>query len=113
MGNEILDMICFLKTNMLSILALISHDAAKNQDSFLVSGTEFNCLKVVLKSDKNEMLATLASSLYPTLSAKAKSENVITYLNGALNAKESSIEITRRRLHYSIFKQIGDHSKYT
>jgi hypothetical protein len=113
MGNEILDMICFLKTNMLSILALISHDASKNQESFLVSGTEFNCLKVVLKSEKNEMLATLASSLYPTLSAKAKSDNIIAYLNGALNAKESSIAINRRRLYYSIFKQISYYSKLT
>lgn len=90
MGNEMLDMICFLKTNMLSILALISHDAAKNQDSFLISGTEFNCLKVVLKSDKNEMLAMLASSLFPTLSAKAKSDSVIAYLSSAISPKESS-----------------------
>ena len=98
---------------MLSILALISHDATKNQESFLVSGTEFNCLKVVLKSDKNEMLATVASSLYPTLNAKAKSDNVIAYLNGALNAKESSISITRRNIYHTIFEQICHHRKHT
>ena len=113
MGNEILDMICFLKTNLLSILALISHDATKNQESFLVSGTEFNCLKVILKSDKNELLSTLASSLYPTMSTKAKSDNLITFLNSALNAKESSIIINRRCPYNTILKQVSHYPQWS